>query len=942
MTDYKETLNLPQTAFPMKANLPQCEPEMLQYWESADIYQKLRLARKNRETFVLHDGPPYANGNIHLGHAVNKILKDIVLKSKTLSGFDAPYIPGWDCHGLPIELNVEKKIGKPGEKVTAAEFRAACRKYANTQIDLQRTSFQRLGVLGNWNNPYTTMDYSYEAEIVRSLANIIEHGHLERGSKPVYWCLDCGSALAEAEVEYQDKTSSAIDVRFKVTDETALLERFATGETFEKASDICVPIWTTTPWTLPANQAVALHPDVQYALVECVIEQKRERLIIAKILVETVLKRYGAESFQTLAHCQGKALEGLALQHPFYDRTVPIILAEHVTTETGTGAVHTAPGHGLEDYLAGQQYHLPIDNPVDDHGYFLPDTPIFGGESIYKANPHIIDVLREHSMLLDTETVTHSYPHCWRHKTPLIFRATPQWFISMDKNHLRDTALAEIKKVDWIPKWGETRITNMVKLRPDWCISRQRTWFVPIMLFVHKETGELHPDHVQLMRAAADLVEKKGIEIWDILDPQTLLGEEGKNYQKVNDALDVWFDSGVTHTCVLKKREALRFPADLYLEGSDQYRGWFQSSLLTSCAMFGETPYKQILTHGFTIDAKGRKMSKSLGNVIAPDQIIKTFGADILRLWVASTDYQSDIVASDDTFQHTVDVYRRIRNTARFLLANLHDFDPLVHMIAPKNMLALDNWIVDKTRLLQEEIQNAYHEYQFHFIAQKIHHFCAMTLGSFYLDIIKDRQYTTKKDGIPRRSAQTAIYHMINALVRWIAPILSFTAEEIWKQLIGNFEESVFLTTWYLELAELPKNTAMNQAYFENVILIRDAVNKEIEHLRAQGLLGSALEAEVTLYADPYIKKLLSHLKDELRFILITSNATVLTIEQAPKEAVQSEIDGLKLKIEASQHKKCERCWHRRNDVGENSDHPNICKRCVENIEGSGEIRQFA
>lgn len=942
MNDYKDTLNLPQTQFPMKANLPQREPDMIKYWESIDIYNKLRILRKNRETFVLHLGPPFANGDIHIGHALTTILKDIIVKSKTLSGYDAPLIPGWDCHGLPVEFNIEKKLGRPGDKVTTEEFQQACRQFAKTQIERQALSFKRLGILADWDNYYYTMDHQYEADIIRSFAKTFEKGYVKQGFKPVYWCTNCGSALAEAEVEYQDKQSTAIDIRFSVIDETALLERFGPGQTFEKASPISMPIWTTTPWTLPANQAVALNPEISYILIECATDEGKERLIIAESLLESTLERYQITSFQKLAACKGKALEGLSLQHPFYDREVPVILADHVTTDAGTGAVHTAPGHGQDDYTVGQRYHLPIDNPVDAQGCFLPNTPLFAGKHVYEANPLIVDLLRKHHKLLHEETITHSYPHCWRHKTPLLFRATPQWFINLDKANLREKALEEIRKVAWFPKWGETRLTNMIKQRVDWCVSRQRLWLVPIALFTHKETGEPHPKSVQFLEEIAKRVEESGIEIWDKLDPAELLGEDAKNYIKSKDKLDVWFDSGVSHVCVLKRREDVRFPADIYLEGSDQYRGWFQSALLTSCILFDQAPYRQVISHGFILDGEGRKMSKSMGNVIAPDQIIKTLGSDIVRLWVASTDYQSDVCVSHEIFQHHTDVYRRIRNTARFLLSNLHDFDPLVHVVAHKNMLALDQWAVDKARLLQEEIQNDYNEYQFHTIVQKIHHFCANDMGSFYLDIIKDRQYTSKKDGVPRRSVQTAIYHIIHALVRWIAPILSFTAEEIWKHLLGHYEESVLLTTWYVGLIALDEKETKNQAYWEKIMSIRDAVNKAIENLRSQGILGSSLEAEVTLYADPYLKELLDQLEDELRFVLITSSAYVEVIQNAPQDAIGTEIEGLKLKIVASEHPKCIRCWHRRSDVGKNAEHPDICQRCVENIEGIGEIRRFA
>jgi len=942
MTDYKNTLNLPQTEFPMKANLSQREPEMLRYWEDIDWYNQLREIKKGRDQFILHDGPPYANGNIHMGTALNKILKDIIIKAKGLSGFDAPYVPGWDCHGLPIELNVEKKVGKPGRKVSVLEFRTACRQYAQKQVNEQRESFKRLGVIADWDHPYLTMNYTYEANILRCLAKVIQDGHLHRGYKPVHWCVDCGSALAEAEVEYQEKHSPSIDIRFRVLNEINLFERCHHVEDAEGEGDIFVAVWTTTPWTLPANQAVALNPEFNYAVIQGTTNLGVQRLLVAEALLIDVMVRYGIDDYRVIAYCKGKDLEGIKLQHPFYEREVPVILADHVTADAGTGAVHTAPGHGQEDYVVGQRYGLPVDNPVGEDGRFLPDTPIFAGEFVYDANDHVIEILKTNGTLLHHEMITHSYPHCWRHKTPLIFRATPQWFISMDQNHLREKALDAVAKTNWIPDWGQTRIADMVMRRPDWCISRQRTWGVPIALFIHKETDELHPNTVFLLEEVAKLVEEKGVEVWDEIEPKDLLGDEADQYKKVKDILDVWFDSGVSHTCVLKERAELNYPADLYLEGSDQHRGWFQSSIMTACAMDEGTPAKTILTHGFVVDGEGYKMSKSMGNVIAPESIIKTLGADILRLWVSSTEFRGETTISDEILKRTSDTYRRIRNTARFLLSNLEGFIPERDLIASHKMVALDRWAVDTARLFQEEIIKAYDEYQFHIVYQKIHHFCSVEMGSFYLDIIKDRQYTSKKEGLPRLSAQTAMYHIVNALVRWVAPILSFTADEIWKYLQGVQEKSVFFSTWYDGLSALTVDDRMGQEYWQEVMTIRDEINKEIEHMRAEGVLGSALEAEVTLFADVEKKALLDLLGDELRFVLITSSANVYHMEEVTEEAKATEVQGIKLIIKASNHPKCERCWHRRADVGANADHSTICGRCVENIEGKGEIRNYA
>jgi len=717
--NYKDTLNLPNTAFPMKANLSQREPDILKRWDNIQLYQKIQEKGQRKPKFILPDGPPYANGDIHLGHAVNKILKDLVIKSKILSGYRAPFIPGWDCHGLPIELNVEKQVGKPGVKVDAKTFRQKCREYALKQVDAQRSGFIRLGVLGDWNNPYMTMDYTYEADTIRALAKIADKGHLHKGYKPVHWCIECGSALAEAEVEYSDKTSPAIDVCFPVVGENIKNLEKIFNVNVKEAASICVVIWTTTPWTLPANQAVAVHPDLRYALVK--IQDKY--LILASDLLDAVAERMQGsvdQKFQKVAESLGHTLEGLLIQHPFYnERTVPIVLGEHVTIDTGTGCVHTAPVHGIDDYHLGLKYHLPLDNPVGANGCYVAGTPLFAGEHVFKANDKVIAVLKEKGHLLHFENVQHSYPHCWRHKTPLIFRATQQWFIGMDQNGLREQSLEAIAKVQWVPNWGQARIHGLIAERPDWCISRQRTWGVPMSLFVHKDTGELHPRALELMEEVAKKIEKVGVDAWYDLDPKELLGNDTEFYEKSPDTLDVWFDSGVYHACVLERRSELAFPADLYLEGSDQHRGWFHSSLLTSVAMHNLAPYKQVLTHGFTVDAHGHKMSKSLGNVIAPDKVINSLGADILRLWVAATDYRAEMVVSDEILRRMSDTYRRIRNTARFLLANLHGFDPLEDLVPLNDLLVLDTWVVERARNLQVEILEAYQEYQFHSIYQK-------------------------------------------------------------------------------------------------------------------------------------------------------------------------------------------------------------------------------
>ena len=951
MTDYKDTLNLPKTDFPMRGNLAKREPEQLKRWEEMDLYFKLRERCEGRPKFVLHDGPPYANGEIHIGHAVNKILKDIIVKSKTLAGYDAPYIPGWDCHGLPIELQVERSLGQGGAKteIDPARFRQACRDYAAEQVDGQRQDFKRLLVVGDWERPYLTMDFRYEADIIRSLARIIERGHLHQGFKPVHWCADCGSALAEAEVEYEDKTSPAIDVRFAVLEEEALFARCHHVEDHEGTGDLSVVIWTTTPWTLPANRAVALNPELEYAVVQCegVGDHPPERLLVAESLLKDTMGRWGVEDYRVIAYCRGADLEGLRLGHPFYEREVPVILGDHVTIEAGTGAVHTAPGHGQDDYVVGQRYGLEVDNPVDGEGRFLPGTPLFEGMHVMAANDEILEVLKARGKLVHAERLRHSYPHCWRHKTPILFRATPQWFISMDQQGLREKALGEIGKTRWMPDWGEARIRGMVENRPDWCISRQRNWGTPIAVFVHKHTGALHPDTSRLMEEVAQRVETRGIDAWFELEAEDLLGDEAAEYEKVTDTLDVWFDSGVTHVCVLEHREGHQVPADLYLEGSDQHRGWFQSSLLTSVAIRDAAPYKAVLTHGFTVDAQGQKMSKSKGNVVAPQKVMKDLGADILRLWVAAADYRGEMAVSDEILKRTADAYRRIRNTARFLLGNLVGFEPSEHALAADEMLPLDRWAVDRAARLQEEVAAAYEDYEFHHIYQKVHNFCAVEMGGFYLDVIKDRQYTTPADSRARRSAQTALYHVVEALARWLAPILSFTAEEIYLNIPGERAESVFLETWYAfpEGMRLADDAAMGPAYWDEVMETRDAVYKELERLRAAGGIGAGLDAEVDLFCGQELHERLTKLGEELRFVLITSEARVHRAKDAPEHAVHftlSNNDEVWVAVAPTEHAKCVRCWHHRPDVGEHAEHPELCGRCVENVAGEGEVRQFA
>ncbi len=930
----------------MRANLAKREPGMVERWQEMGLYHKLREVGRGRPKYILHDGPPYANGDIHLGHAVNKILKDIIVKARTLNGMDVPYVPGWDCHGLPIELVVEKTVGKPGVDIEPSRFRDACREYARTQVDRQREDFIRLGVLGDWDDAYLTMDHALEANIVRAMGRIIEAGHVTSGYKPVHWCADCGSALAEAEVEYDDKVSPAIDVRFRAVDEASFLEGCGVVPGSAGDGPVSVVIWTTTPWTLPANEAVALNSELEYVLVQVSTDQGPERILLAEGLYEDALQRYDvAEDAHVLGYCRGAALEGQKLRHPFHEREVPVILGEHVTLDAGTGSVHTAPGHGQEDYIVGLRYGLPVDHPVDDRGRFVPGTQFFEGEYVFDANDHVLEVLKAQGNLLLAEPMRHSYPHCWRHKTPIIFRATPQWFISMDKHGLRERALESIRQARWEPDWGQARIEGMVQNRPDWCISRQRAWGVPITLFVHKHTGELHPQTPRLIEEVATRIEQDGIDAWFVLEVHELLGEEADQYEKVGDTLDVWFDSGVTHFTVLSQREELGFPADLYLEGSDQHRGWFQSSLLSSVAMRGDAPYREVLTHGFTVDAEGMKMSKSRGNVVAPQEVVNSLGADILRLWVAATDYRGEMSVSDEILKRMADTYRRLRNTARYLLANMHGFDPAEHMVAPPDMLALDRWAVDRAYQVQEKVRRAYDENQFHVIYQLLHNFAAVDMGSFYLDIIKDRQYTTQANSLARRSAQTALYHIAEGMVRWFAPILSFTADEIWQNISGRRPmETVFLATWYEGLFPLDEGD-MDRGYWDTVIAIRDVVSKFMEPLRADGAIGSSLDAEVDIYCDEQNREVLERLEDELRFVLITSYARVRPLtEDAGTGPIQALPGGgeMAVKVAPSEHAKCVRCWHHRQDVGTHPDHPELCGRCVENVSGGGEPRRFA
>ena len=937
MADYKSTLNLPDTPFPMRGDLAKREPQWVAEWQKKKLYEKIRKAAKGRPRFVLHDGPPYANGDIHIGHAVNKILKDIIVRSRTLAGFDAPYVPGWDCHGLPIEHQIEKLHGKhiPGDKV-----RELCRTFAGEQVERQKQDFIRLGVLGEWDNPYLTMAFKTEADEIRAVGKILEKGYLYQGLKPVNWCLDCGSALAEAEVEYEDKTSPAIDVAFPVHENHAEKLAKAFGLSHLRGPAFAV-IWTTTPWTLPANEAVSVHPEFDYDL----IETPKGALILARELAESCLKRYELEG-TVVGSCKGAALDQILLRHPFQARDVAIICGTHVTSEAGTGQVHTAPAHGVDDYVVGKRYGLPVNNPVGDDGKFLGNTPALSvgdlaGKSVWDANPLVLQELEAKGLLLKGEKIRHSYPHCWRHKSPIIFRATTQWFIGMEhksKEHasneegptLRWVAERAVDETQFFPSWGRARLEGMMKTRPDWCVSRQRNWGVPIPFFLHKETGALHPRTPELIEAVAKRVEQTGIEGWFSLDAKELLGVEADQYRKMSDTLDVWFDSGTTHLSVMRGSHAEQcdFPADLYLEGSDQHRGWFQSSLLTGCAIDGRAPYKALLTHGFVVDGKGLKMSKSKGNVIAPQKISDTLGADILRLWVAATDYSGELSISDEILKRVTEAYRRIRNTLRFLLANTADFDATKNMLPVAEWLEIDRYALAMTRQMQQDAEADFGRYEFHRVVQALQTFCSEDLGGFYLDILKDRLYTTKVDSRARRSAQSALWHITQAFVKLMAPILSFTAEEVWLLLSGDAEESVMLETWQ----PLPAQTDESELVAKWALIrnVRGEVTKALEDLRIEGKIGAPLQADLLLHVDGEKFDALASLGDDLKYVFIVSSARV--IKSTEEKVVATPLT----------HAKCERCWHVREDVGADADHPDLCGRCVSNLFGEGEVRGLA
>jgi len=929
MPDYKKTLNLPDTPFPMRGDLARREPLMVRQWQDKGVYRRLREVSRGRPRFVLHDGPPYANGDIHIGTAVNKILKDMVVKSKSLAGYDAPYVPGWDCHGMPIEVQIEKQYGK---NLPVEETLRLCRAYAAAQIERQKADFRRLGVLGDWDRPYLTMAPGNEADEIRVLGKLLEKGYVYRGLKPVNWCFDCGSALAEAEVEYEDRKDPAIDVGFAFAEPDKVARAFGLRGRPDRPG--FAVIWTTTPWTLPANQALNVHPDFTYHLVDT----EKGLLILAADLQEACLARYKLRG-RTLGACKGAALERLRFRHPFYERDVPVYLGDYVTLDTGTGIVHSAPAYGVEDFDSCRRYGMQDEDiltPVMGDGKFAPSLPLFGGQSIWEANGAVLRTLAERGVLFAQEDYTHSYMHCWRHKTPVILRATTQWFAGMDQvpgfngarpqEALRSVALRAVEATQFFPAWGQARLHGMIANRPDWTLSRQRQWGTPMPFFMHRESGALHPRTLELVEEVARRVERHGIEAWHTLKIDDLLGAQAPHYEKSRDTLDVWFDSGSTHYTVLRGSHAeLGFPADMYLEGSDQHRGWFHSSLLVSSMLDGRAPYASLLTHGFVVDGEGRKMSKSLGNTMAPQQVSSTLGAEILRLWVASTDYSGELSISSEILKRVVESYRRIRNTLRFLLANTSDFDAAKDAVPVAQMVEVDRYALALMARLQERVGKDYDGYQFHLVAQKLLSFCADDLGAFYLDVLKDRLYTCAARSAARRSAQTALWHVTNALVRLMAPILSFTAEELWQTFTRNADDSIFLHT----LHELPPvaDAAALLVRWDRLRELRAPVQKSIEDLRAAGKVGSSLQAEADLHVDGADHDLLASLGEDLRFVLLTSAARV---HRGGGE--------MRVEVSPSAYAKCDRCWHYRADVNGEG----LCGRCESNLHGDGESRRHA
>ena len=920
--DYKNTLNLPKTDLPMKAGLPNKEPEILSFWDSINLYNLIREENAQKDKFILHDGPPYANGDIHLGHSVNKILKDIVIKTKTLQGFDAPYVPGWDCHGLPIELNVEKKFGRDSDTVKdKSKFISACREYALSQIENQKKDFIRLGVLGDWENSYKSLDSSFEADTVRSLGRIVTNGHLQKGEKPVHFCYDCKSALAEAEVEYEDKVSKSIDVAFKVKKDSLI----KLSKAFSKEIDSCsFVIWTTTPWTIPANAAVSIGPELKYTLCS----SKFGNLILASDLIDQCSERWD-EDLEKISEAKGSDIKDVVLEHPYLKRDSILVHGDHVTTETGTGCVHTAPAHGVDDHNICKKFNIETIHALDGNGFFNAEYEGLAGLPAIKADNIVIDILNDSGALINAEDFHHSYPYCWRHKTPLIFASTPQWFISMDKSGLLEGSIQAVKDVEWEPSWGYERIKSMLEGRPDWCISRQRSWGVPIPLIINKKTGEIHPKQNLLFNEIADRIDEQGLEAWDKANLKDLIDDHDE-YIKATDTLDVWFDSGSTHFCVLDKLYGKDLIADLYLEGSDQHRGWFQSSLLTGIAINGKAPYKAVLTHGFVVDENGRKQSKSLGNVVSPQKVCNNLGADILRLWVASTDFRSEMVATDEILKQVADQYRRIRNTFRFMMGNLNDFNDDLKNINQNDLVEIDKWIISAAIKLDEEVKNLNDSYAYHHVVQKIHNFCVHELGGIYLDIIKDRMYVTKSDSHARNSAQFALFEVADILIRLISPILVFTAEEIWQShdLFKKQSKSVFLCP----KKSLNKiESSISDDDWKVIFAVKDSVNQNIEKARADSVIKGSLDAKIKISCSSEIYGALKKIDNELKFVFIASEV----------ELIEDSNTKLSIDITNYDQKKCIRCWNKCESIGSHEDDPEICSRCHTNVYGDGEVRKF-
>lgn len=927
--DYKKTLNLPKTNFPMKANLSKREPEQLKKWEEMRLYDQVRNSSKGREPFILHDGPPYANGNIHIGTALNKILKDIIVRSKQMAGYDAVYVPGWDCHGLPIEHNVDIEIGEKKKDLSLADIRRLCRQYAEKFIDIQREEFKRLGVMGDWDDPYLTMNYQYEAIIARECGKFAKNKSLFRSKKPIYWCFSCQTALAEAEIEYHDQSAPSVFVKFRVQDD------LSSGYPELKGKSVYAVIWTTTPWTLPANLAIALHPDFEYVAVDV---GNNEVFILARELMEYGMQTFGISDYTVIADIDPKSLEHKRCRHPMVDRDSIIILGDHVTLEAGTGCVHTAPGHGREDYEVGLEYGLDVYSPVDDNGCFTDDVEFFRGQFVFDANENINKKLNEIGAMVAEVSIEHSYPHCWRCKHPVIYRATPQWFISMDKTGLRRNALESIDTVTWIPQWGRDRIYGMIENRPDWCVSRQRAWGVPITVFYCRDCEAILLDQMIMEKVYSEF-EQHGADIWFEKDISYFLPDDvkcsacgSKNFVKESDILDVWFDSGVSHAAVLEPRENLRWPADLYLEGSDQHRGWFHSALLTAVGTRKRAPYKAVLTHGFVVDANGRKMSKSLGNVAAPREVIDKYGAEILRLWVSATDYREDIRISENILKQLSDTYRRIRNTSRFILGNLRDFDPSVDEVSYDAMPEIDRFALHKLHGLIEKTLKSYDEYEYHIIYHALHNYCTLDLSAFYLDILKDRLYTSPPKSDARKSAQTVMYFLLDSLARIMAPLLPFTAEEIWEYLPAHSDKVPSV-----HLALLPeansqwKDESLAQKW-ETILKVRAEATKALEEARVQKQIGHPLDAAITISAKEDLYSLLQPYAEDLRFIFIVSSVSLLKDKKLDGSFVSENVEGLSIKIEAAAGEKCERCWVHETSVGSNSEHPSICERCQKAI----------